>query len=47
MGIFYNKECQAEAARLISDWTLEEMQQMRDEVRRCKGKQKNGRSPIF
>jgi len=32
VGIFYSKEAQAEAARLISDWTVEEMQEMRQDV---------------
>eukprot|EP00208_Stichococcus_sp_RCC1054_P003230 CAMPEP_0206138460 /NCGR_PEP_ID=MMETSP1473-20131121/3343_1 /ASSEMBLY_ACC=CAM_ASM_001109 /TAXON_ID=1461547 /ORGANISM="Stichococcus sp, Strain RCC1054" /LENGTH=446 /DNA_ID=CAMNT_0053531905 /DNA_START=453 /DNA_END=1793 /DNA_ORIENTATION=+ len=34
VGIFYDKHSQAEAAKLISDWTLEEMLQMREEVPR-------------
>lgn len=34
VGLFYNKDAQKEAAALISDWTLEEMEYMRREVPR-------------
>lgn len=32
VGLFYNKDCQKEAAALISNWTMDEMHTMRKEV---------------
>lgn len=32
MGIFYDKAAQAEAAALVSDWTLADMEYMREQV---------------
>ena len=34
VGIFYDKEVQAEAAALVSDWTLADMEYMREQVGR-------------
>ncbi len=33
MGIFYDKGAQAEAAQLVADWTLQDMADMREQVR--------------
>jgi gamma-glutamylcysteine synthetase len=32
VGIFYDKEVQAEAAALVADWTLADMEYMREQV---------------
>jgi hypothetical protein len=37
VGIFYDKEVQAEAAALVSDWTLADMEYMREQVGRLQG----------
>jgi hypothetical protein len=34
VGIFYDKEVQAEAAALVSDWSLADMEYMREQVGR-------------
>ena len=37
VGIYYDKEVQAEAAALVADWTLADMEYMREQVGRVQG----------